>query len=92
MIQKLVVILLLVSLVDSVRSGDAKEVVVSSARQLKGITAKRVIWKKDKAKMVLEREVHNVRAETAASGCLCAGCRYNCLPKRLSSPVNSDKS
>ena len=55
MIQKLVVILLLVSLVDSVRSGDAKEVVVSSARQLKGITAKRVIWKKDKAKMVLVR-------------------------------------
>ena len=55
MIQKLVVILLLVSLVDSVRSGNAKEVVVSSARQLKGITAKRVIWKKDKAKMVLVR-------------------------------------
>ena len=55
MIQKLVVILLLVSLVDSVRSGDAKEVVVSSARELKGITAKRVIWKKDKAKMVLVR-------------------------------------
>ena len=49
MIQRLVVVLLLVSLVGSVRAEDAKEVVV------KGITAKRVIWQKDGAKMVLVR-------------------------------------
>ena len=55
MIQRLVVVLLLVSLVGSVRAGDVKEVVVASARELKGITAKRVIWQKDGAKMVLVR-------------------------------------
>ena len=70
MVQRLVVVLFMVVLVDSVytrnrslpsqwdppvRAKDAKEVVVASARELKGITAKRVIWQKDGAKMVLVR-------------------------------------
>ena len=36
-----------------VRAEDAKEVVVSSAEELKGIKATTIIWKKDGAKMVL---------------------------------------
>ena len=52
MVQRLVVVLLLVALVGSVRAEDAKEVVVSSAKELKGIKATTIIWKKDGAKMV----------------------------------------
>ena len=45
-------VLLMVVLVGSVRAEDAKEVVVSSAKELKGIKAKKITWKKDGAKMV----------------------------------------
>ena len=46
-------LLLMVVLVGLVRAEDTKEVVVSSAEELKGIKAKKIIWKKDGAKMVL---------------------------------------
>ena len=52
MVQRLLAVLLMVALVGSVYAGDAKEVVVSSAEELKGIKAKKIIWKKDGAKMV----------------------------------------
>ena len=52
MVQRLVVALLVVALVGLVRAEDAKEVVVASAEELKGIKAKKIIWKKDGAKMV----------------------------------------
>ena len=57
MVRRFVIFFLVmfVVLVGSVRAEDAKEVVVASARELKGITAKRVIWQKDGAKMVLVR-------------------------------------
>jgi formylglycine-generating enzyme required for sulfatase activity len=45
--------MLLVLLVFSVYAEDEKAVVVGSAEELKGITAKKIIWKKDGAKMVL---------------------------------------
>ena len=48
---------LLVALVGSVCAADAKEVVVASAKELKGIKAKTIIWKKDGAEMVLIPEV-----------------------------------
>ena len=41
--------LLLVALVGFVRAGNAKEVVIASAQELKGIKAKIIIWKKDGA-------------------------------------------
>ena len=44
--------MLLVLLVFSVYAEDEKAVVVGSAEELKGITAKKIIWKKDGAKMV----------------------------------------
>ena len=53
MVQRLVAVLLMVVLVGLVRAEDAKEVVVSSAEELKGIKAKKITWKKDGAKMVL---------------------------------------
>ena len=55
MVQRFVVVLLVmfVVLVGLVRAEDAKEVVVASAKELKGIKAKKIIWKKDGAKMVL---------------------------------------
>ena len=55
MVQRFVVVLLVmfVVLVGLVRAEDAKEVVVASAKELKGIKAKIIIWKKDGAKMVL---------------------------------------
>ena len=54
MVQRLVILLLvMVALVGSVRAEDAKEVVIASAEELKGIEAKKIIWKKDDAKMVL---------------------------------------
>ena len=53
MVQRLLAVLLMVALVGSVYAGDAKEVVVSSAEELKGIKAKKITWKKDGAKMVV---------------------------------------
>ena len=47
------ILLLVVALVGFVYAEDAKEVVVSSAKELKGIKAKKITWKKDGAKMVL---------------------------------------
>ena len=44
-------VLLVVAFVGLVRAEDAKEVVVSSAKELKGIKAKKITWKKDGAKM-----------------------------------------
>ena len=51
MMRKFSWMLLLVS-VFSVYAEDEKVVVVGSAEELKGITAKKIIWKKDGAKMV----------------------------------------
>ena len=44
--------LLVVALVGLVRAEDAEEVVVASAEELKDIKAKKIIWQKDRAKMV----------------------------------------
>jgi len=44
-------VLLMVVLVRLVYAEDAKEVVVSSAKELKGIKAKKITWKKDGAKI-----------------------------------------
>ena len=54
MVQKFVILFLvmMVAFVGLVRAEDAKEVVVSSAKELKGIKAKKITWKKDGAKMV----------------------------------------
>ena len=52
MVQRLFAVLLIVVFAGSVRAEDAKEVVVS-AKELKGIKAKKVTWKKDGAKMML---------------------------------------
>ena len=52
MVQRLLAVLLMVALVGPVYAGDAKEVVVSNAEELKGIKAKKITWKKDGAKMV----------------------------------------
>ena len=46
-------VLLMVVLVGLVYAEVVKEVVVSSAKELKGIKAKKITWKKDGAKMVL---------------------------------------
>ena len=45
-------VLLMVIVAGSVRAEDAKEVVVASAKELKGIKAKTITWKKDGAEMV----------------------------------------
>ncbi len=42
MVQRLLAVLLMVALVGSVYAGDAKEVVVSNAEELKGIKAKKI--------------------------------------------------
>ena len=57
MVRRFVIFFLVmfVVLVGSVRAEDAKEVVVASAKKLKGIKATTIIWKKDGAKMVLVR-------------------------------------
>ena len=54
MVRRFVIFFLVmfVVLVGSVRAEDAKEVVVASAKELKGIKATTIIWKKDGAKMV----------------------------------------
>jgi len=68
MVQRLLAVLM-VALVGSVYAGEAKEVVVSSAEELKGIKAKKITWKKDGAKMVRIPEKFEVvvpsRAEPA---------------------------
>jgi len=51
-VHRFIVVLLIVVFVGSVRAEDAKEVVVASAQELKGIKAKKITWKKDGAKMV----------------------------------------
>ena len=55
MVQRSVILLLVmvVAFVGSARAEDAKEVVIASAKELKGIKAKKITWKKDGAKMVL---------------------------------------
>jgi len=50
---RILAVLLIVIVADSVCAENAKEVVVSSAKELKGIKAKKITWKKDGAKMVL---------------------------------------
>ena len=52
MVQRFIAVLLMVTLVGLVRAEDVKEVVVASAKGLKGIKAKKITWKKDGAKMV----------------------------------------
>ena len=53
MIQRFIVVLLImVVFAGSVCAADAKGVVVASAKELKGIKAKTIIWKKDGAEMV----------------------------------------
>ena len=47
--------MLLVLLAFSVYAEDEKLLVVGSAKGLKGVTAKKIIWKKDEAEMVLIR-------------------------------------
>ena len=49
---RIIAVLLVVVLVGSVRAEDAKEVVVSSAEELKGIKAKKITWKKDGERLV----------------------------------------
>ena len=49
---RILAVLLMVIVAVFVRAEDAKEVVVSSAKELKGIKAKKITWKKDGAKMV----------------------------------------
>ena len=82
MVQRLVVVLFMVVLVDSVytrnrslpsqwnppvRAEDAKEVVVTSAKELKGIKAKKITWKKDGSKMVLVKPYAPVQYEEKAT-------------------------
>ena len=50
---RILALLLMVIVAGSVRAEKAKEVVVSSAKELKGIKAKKITWKKDGEKMVL---------------------------------------
>ena len=45
-------VLLMVIVAGSVRAEAAKEVVVSSAKELKGIKAKKITWKKDGERLV----------------------------------------
>jgi len=45
-------IVLMVVLVDLVRTEDTEEVVVGNARELKGVTAKKITWKKDGVQIV----------------------------------------
>ena len=53
MVQRLFAVLLIVVFAGSVRAEDAKEVVVASAKELKGIKAKKITRQKDDAKMML---------------------------------------
>ena len=49
---RILAVFLMVIVAVLVRAEEAKEVVIASAKELKGIEAKKVIWKKDGAKMV----------------------------------------
>ena len=49
----LLLLLMMVVWVGLVRAEDAKEVIIGSAKELKGIKAKKITWKKDGAKMML---------------------------------------
>ena len=49
---RILAVLLIVVVAGSVRAEEAKEVVIASAKELKGIKAKKIIWKKAGAKMV----------------------------------------
>ena len=49
---RILAVLLMVIVAGSVRAEEAKEVVIASTEELKGIKAKKIIWKKDGAKMV----------------------------------------
>ena len=49
---RILVVLLMVIVAGSVHAEDAKEVVVSSAEELKGIKAKKITWKKDGERLV----------------------------------------
>ena len=49
---RILAVLLMVIVAGSVRVEDAKEVVVANAKELKGIKAKKITWKRDGAKMV----------------------------------------
>jgi formylglycine-generating enzyme required for sulfatase activity len=62
MVRRFVIFFLVmfVVLVGSVRAEDAKEVVVASAKELKGIKATTIIWKKDGAKMVRIPEIFEI--------------------------------
>ena len=51
--RELASLLILVVWVGLVQAEDAREVVVESAKELKGINAKKITWKKDGAKMIL---------------------------------------
>ena len=49
---RILALLLMVIVAGSVRAEVAKEVVVSSAKELKGIKAKKIIWQKDGERLV----------------------------------------
>ena len=49
---RILAVLLIVIVAGSVRTEDAREVVIAHAKELKGIKAKKITWKKDGAKMV----------------------------------------
>ena len=49
---RILAVLLIVIVAGSVRAEEAKEVVIAHAKELKGIKAKKITWKKDGAKMV----------------------------------------
>jgi len=51
--RELASLLILVVWVGLVQAEDAREIVVESAKELKGINAKKITWKKDGAKMIL---------------------------------------
>ena len=51
--RSVVVMMAMIVWVGLVRAEDAKEVIIGNARELKGIKAKKITWKKDRAKMVL---------------------------------------
>ena len=53
----LLLLLMMVVWVGLVRAEDAKEVIIGSAKELKGIKAKKITWKKDGAKMMLDSVV-----------------------------------
>ena len=49
---RILAVLLMIIVAGSVRTEDAREVVIAHAKELKGIKAKKIAWKKDGAKMV----------------------------------------